>query len=245
MKRIAFLLGIVLLLAGSAAAQVNSTDSLTSAPTAALPLQPAPLANSQLDLAVSPGVSSTPDLVPSSAPADFGLALPSAPVPGEPADPQGVQGVFQYFNWQAYLGYTFVRFYEVPGTEINSNGLNFGAVYYVKDWLGAEGEFVGTYNWQFGACGKFLMGVGGVRVRHSMQHNIEVWAHALAGGAHYSPQTAYGKEGAFGYLLGGGVDLNTRHRRISYTLSLDAAGTTFFGTYQVSPKISAGVVFKF
>jgi hypothetical protein len=50
---------------------------------------------------------------------------------------------------------------------------------------------------------------------------------------------------AFSLELGGGVDLMPRHRRLGYRLQADMVATRFFGTYQYSPKISAGIVFKF
>lgn len=230
-------MGIALLFAGSAAAQVNSGGSL------ALPPQPVPQTNAQLDLAMGVAPASAAALSP--APVGAGLALPVAPEAAEPAEPQTVQGVFQNFYWQAYLGYTYVRFFEVPGTQVNTNGLNFSAVYYFKDWLAADGEFVGTYGTQLGQNANFLMGMGGIRVRHAMEHNMEVWAHVLGGAAHYSPQTAFGKQTSVGYEIGGGLDLNTHRRRLAYRISVDAAGTAFFNTYQLSPKVSAGIVFKF
>jgi hypothetical protein len=241
MKQATFFLAIALLCVSNASAQTNSGGSLSLATEVALPPQPTPVAAAPFDLALPSGVP----VAPRETPFKDGLALPSAPAPGEPAEPQMVQGVFQNFDWQAYVGYTYVRFYEVPGTEVNANGVNFGVVYYVKDWLGVDGEFVGGYDWQFGTCGKFLMGMGGVRVRHAMEHNIEVWAHALVGGATFKPQTAYGNQTSIGYEVGGGIDLNTHRRRLAYRLAVDAAGTAYFNTYQISPKVSAGVVFKF
>jgi hypothetical protein len=241
MKQATFLLGIALLCAGSAAAQSNSAGSLSLAPTASNASQITLPAITPLDLALPSGVPAAPP------PTSFNdaLALPAAPAPSEPAEPQNVQGVFQNFDWQAYVGYTYVRFFEVPGIQVNTNGLNFGVVYYFKDWLGADGEFVGTFGTQYGDNAKFLMGMGGVRVRHAMEHNIEVWAHVLGGASKYRPETAFGKQTSVAYEVGGGVDLNTHRRRLAYRISVDAAGTAFFNTYQVSPKISAGVVFKF
>jgi hypothetical protein len=241
MKQATFFLGLALLFVGSAAAQSNSAGSLSLATEVTPPSQPAPVAIAPFDLALPSGV---PVALPA-APFKDGLAFPAAPTPSEPAEPQMVQGVFQNYDWQAYVGYTYVRFYEVPGIQLNANGVNFGVVYYVKDWLGVDGEFVGGFDWQYGACGKFLMGMGGVRVRHAMEHNIEVWAHALVGGATFKPQTAYGNQTSIGYEVGGGIDLNTHRRRLAYRLAVDAAGTAYFNTYQVSPKVSAGVVFKF
>jgi hypothetical protein len=241
MKQATFFLGLALLFVGSAAAQSNSAASSALALSDAAASQPVPSPIAPLNLPLPSGVYAAP----STAPFHDGLALPAAPVPSEPSEPQMVQGVFQNYDWQAYVGYTYVRFYEVPGIEVNANGVNFGVVYYVKDWLGVDGEFVGGFDWQYGACGKFLMGMGGVRVRHAMEHNVEVWAHALVGGATFKPQTAYGNQTSIGYEVGGGIDLNTHRRRLAYRLALDAAGTAYFNTYQVSPKVSAGIVFKF
>lgn len=241
MKQATFFLGLALLFVGSAAAQSNSAGSASLALADAAASQPVPSPIAPLNLALPAGVSAAP----SEAPSHLDLALPAAPAPSEPAEPQMVQGVFQNYDWQAYVGYTYVRFYEVPGIQLNANGVNFGVVYYVKDWLGVDGEFVGGFDWQYGACGKFLMGMGGVRVRHAMEHNVEVWAHALVGGATFKPQTAFGNQTSIGYEVGGGIDLNTHHRRLAYRLAVDAAGTAYFNTYQLSPKVSAGVVFKF
>jgi hypothetical protein len=164
-----------------------------------------------------------------------------------PADPpQGVYGVFQDFNFQAYAGYTYFRFYEVPNLTDNMNGVNFSAVYYPRGgWLGPDGELIAAFGSQSGVTSKFASGMGGVRLRHSAPRGLEVWVHGLVGGAHFLPQTAYGGLNAFSFEAGGGVDLTPHHRRLGYRLQADMVGTRFFGTYQYSPKISAGVVFKF
>lgn len=161
------------------------------------------------------------------------------------ASPQYVQSVFQEFPWQIYAGYTFVRFYQVPGVQVNTNGLNFGVVYYIRDWVGAEGEFTGTFGSQYGDTAKFLLGMGGLRFRWSAPRGIEVWAHGLIGGSHYLPQTANGAPHALAYELGGGVDISAGRRRWAYRVAVDAVATQYFSTYQFSPKASAGIVFKF
>lgn len=241
MKRAVFLLAGVLLFALNASAQNDPQDSsLFSSPFGESAPQPA---------ATTPAASSfsvpslrTVNLVPEP-PAFNGFAAAS---PAEP--PQVVYGVKPNYDFQAYLGYTFLRFYEVPGTQINTNGFNFGVVYYpeyFKGWIGADGEFVLTLGSQFNERARFLLGMGGARFRWSGPHNIEVWIHGLAGGSHYVPQTSYGNQGAFGFELGGGVDVNTHNSRWAYRVGVDAVGTLYFNTYQFSPKVSAGIVYKF
>jgi len=161
------------------------------------------------------------------------------------APPQVVQNVFQQYNWQAYVGYTYVRFFQTPDVSLNTNGFNFGIVYYMKSWVGADGEFVATFGSQYGDTAKFLLGMGGLRFRWSAPRGLELWAHGLVGGSHYLPQTANGGQGALAYELGGGVDINAHHQRWAYRIAIDAVGTQYFNTYQFSPKASAGIVFKF
>ena len=162
------------------------------------------------------------------------------------AGAQGVQGVFPGYNWQAYIGYTYVRFFEVPNTTVNSNGFNCSMTYFHNGgWFGGDGEFVAAFGSQSNRTSALLLGMGGARVRWSESRRLNLWAHALAGGSHLTPRTPYGSEAALGYELGGGVDLNTHYERLAYRIQADAVGTRYFGTYQFSPKISVGVVYKF
>lgn len=216
-----------------AAAPASNNFSLTANPFTASPV-----------LSSSVVSSSSFDLAPL---ANFGPVASAESSSSEAAEPpQGVYGVRPVFNFEAYAGYTWFRFYEVPGTEVNMNGLNFGIQYYLKPWIGADGEFVLTLGNQYPYQARFLLGLGGVRVRVApLRRNIFVWAHALAGGTHFTPQTAYGKQGAFAYEVGLGADVNLYHARYAIRAGADMIGTTYFGTYQLSPKISAGLVYRF
>jgi hypothetical protein len=242
MRQVVYVIGVVLIFAGSVAAQSNSgnpsiflSTAMPSADGAAMAISPMPFATSSTSTATTSFASTAPWMNMSS------IAI------GEPAGTpqQDVQGVFQNFNWQAYLGYSYVRFWETPGIQVNTNGVNFGVVYYFKDWIGADGEFVGTFGSQYGDTAKFLLGMGGGRLRWSAPRGLELWAHGLVGGSHYLPQTANGGQGALAYEFGGGVDINAGRRRWAYRFSADVVGTRYFNTYQYSPKFSAGIVFKF
>ncbi len=240
MKQTAFLFAAILLLAASAGAQANPDNSLPLAPVA-----------TEATAAIAPGAP--PLFAVNAAPA---LAATSAPGAGASAEPgssstdqqqPGVYGVFQNYNWQATAGYTFFRFYVVPHVTDNMNGLNLGLVYYPGGhWYGADGEFVGAWG-SIPVLGgtKYVQGMGGGRVRWSAPRGLEVWGHVLAGGTHFLPQTSAGNSGAFAYEAGGGVDLNIHQRRIAYRVSANMVGTRYFGTYQYSPDVSVGIVFKF
>jgi len=158
-----------------------------------------------------------------------------------------VQGVYQKYAWQAYVGYTFFRFYESshPTLRENQNGVNWSIVRYWKDWLGLDGEMSATYGTQGGQDSWFLFGGGGPRFRWSGPRGLELWGHALFGGTHFTPQTAFGPQEAFAYEVGGGVDIGGHYKRWAVRLSGDMIGSHYFSTYQFSPKFSAGFVFKF
>jgi hypothetical protein len=179
-----------------------------------------------------------------SAPADS--ARPSSPASSSDPQQAGVQGVFANYNWQAYLGYSFVRFYAAPGITANRNGFNYSMQYFYKaGWFGGDGEFAATFGSYNNYSSKFLMGMGGPRARWSAPRGIELWAHGLVGETHFSPRFAYGSQGAFGYEIGGGIDIDAHHRRLAYRVQADMVGTLFYNTRQYSPKISAGLVYKF
>ncbi len=84
------------MVASGAGAQVNhSSYALASSPLSGTMAAPAPNAQNVF----MPAIFADPAL------------LPASPAP----EPQGIQGVFENYSWQAYAGYTFLRFYEVPG----------------------------------------------------------------------------------------------------------------------------------
>jgi len=239
MKQTAFLFVAIVLLAASAGAQNSSDNSLPLAP-----------ATSEATNAFNP---SSPSLFAM----DAAPSLTAANEPGEAAssafassskDQQqpSVFGVFQNYNWQATAGYTFFRFYVLPHVTSNMNGLNLGMVYYPGGkWIGADGEFVGAWGSVGGRDTKYVQGMGGARFRWALPRGLEVWGHGMVGGAHFLPQTPFGGQATFAYEVGGGVDLNLHQRRFAYRVSANMVGTRYFGTYQYSPNISAGIVFKF
>lgn len=243
MQRTAFLFGAILLFTANAGAQVNLVPSAQSA-------------SSALEVAQTPGITSSPAL-----PQTFALAIspvarpfraPSSAAPNSSAssDPAAQQppvyGVFQVFNWQLYGGYAFVRFYEVPQTVVNLNGFELGMVYYPGGkWIGLEGKLLGGFGSQAGTTAKFVVASGGPRFRWAAPRGMELWAHGLVGGTHFLPQTPFGGQSAFAYEAGGGVDIGAHNRRIAYRLGAGMVGTRYFSTYQYSPVFTVGIVYKY
>ena len=209
MRYVAFLCGLVLILACNARAQVNPANAFLLG-------------------------------APSPAWANAAPAL-SAPDPA----PQGVYGVLQTYNWQAYAGYTFLRFYEIPNVTSDMNGFNFSVVYFPHGGkIGVDGEFAAAFATQAGVNTKYALGMGGARYRLPSTRELGLWIHGLAGGSRFLPQTEFGSTDAFGYEVGGGIDLMPRGKRLGYRVQADMVGTRFFGTHQYSPKISFGLVYN-
>jgi opacity protein-like surface antigen len=178
-----------------------------------------------------------------------GSSQPSADLAADPFSqhqppPQGVYGVFSENERQVSLGYTFVRFYEVPGMTANANGVDLSGQYFLRSWIAADAEILGTFGTVSGVSSHLVMGGVGPRLRWPSSGAIQLWAHGLAGFAYFSPRTPYGSTTAFGYELGGGVDF-APSGRFAYRVEGDALGSQFFSTYQLSPKISAAIVYKF
>jgi len=176
-------------------------------------------------------------------------ALPAAPA-AQPAAAEpsrgGVFGVFEHYTVQVYAGYSFFQFHELSTLTQDSNGFNFGMVYYpAAGRFGGDGEMMVEWGTQGGRNTHFVAGMGGLRCRFGVTRGAEWWIHGLAGHSNFLPQTIYGPQGAFAYEAGGGLDISPRRGHLAYRIQADAVGTNFFGTYQYSPKVSAGIVLKF
>ncbi len=164
---------------------------------------------------------------------------------GSPAPQIGVVNVEPSFSYQAYLGYTFVRVYAFPAREVNRNGLDLSLSYFIKRGLfGFEGAFTGAFGSVANERSDFIFYGGGPRFRVSGPRGLELWAHGLAGGVQFGPRIAGYDQGGVAYEVGGGVDIKAT-QRLAYRLEADMIGTRLYNSSQYSPKISAGIIYKF
>lgn len=231
MKCSAVVLGIALL-----AATVNAQTSFSGSQL------PAALAASTRANLVSDTTQPSPTLWAAAGPAG---AIATAEPMATPGFGPPVLMARPAYTWELYAGYSFFNFYEVPNTTNLENGFDVTADYFPHaGWIGGEGDLQATFGHQLGCTSKFVLASGGLKLRWVGPRGMEFFIHGLAGGAHYFPQTAFGGQNAFGYEAGGGVDV-AHGRRMAFRGEVDAVGTRFFGTYQYSPKVSIGVVFKF
>jgi hypothetical protein len=233
MKYLAFLGAMVLAMAFAAHAQSSSGPSFALG-------TPAPSISAVPAFALAPASAATFAVAdPAPAPAD------PAPAGPEPA-PQGVYGVLQNYNWQAYAGFSHISFYELPNQTGQLNGFNMSIVFYPKGghWA-ADGEFATGFAPQFGITTRLALGLGGVRYRVDIGRGLEIWGHGMVGGAHFYPQTEFGSQDAVAFDIGAGVDVNPHHRRLGFRGAVDWTPTLFFGTHQYNVRESIGVVYRF
>lgn len=159
MRYFSILLGLVLLLSLSAGAQSTTSNSvLLPASYFAVPATPDFAANAP-SISLTPFSAAPANTPPSGFAPSTPLSLSLMPAPAAP--PQDVTSVFENYAWQLYGGYTFLRFYELPGVTPNMNGFNYSVVYYWKDWFGVDGEFAATHATQDNVSSWFLFGGGG------------------------------------------------------------------------------------
>jgi len=170
-------------------------------------------------------------------------ALPKLHHHNSQPPPQGVYGYRPGARMQAYIGYSFLRFYATPGAVANTSGVEGSLAYSLRSWIAAEGEI----NGQFGAQStRVSFAGGGLRVCCIGLETKQIWAHAIVGGAHLIPTPTVGGSQAFGYEAGAGIDMKLHNEwPLVYRVEADVLGTSFFQTYQVSPRVSVGLVFNF
>lgn len=234
MKYMAFLGAVVLALASTAQAQSSSGPSFA-------------LGSPATAMAAAAAAEPMPASASSFAAADPAPADPSAaePAAAEPA-PQGVYGVLQNYDWQAYVGFSHMSFFELPGVTGQLNGFNMAIEFYPHSGhLAADGEFATGFAPQNGVTTRLALGLGGVRYRVDVGRGLEIWGHGMIGGAHFYPQTEFGSQDALAFDLGAGVDLNPHHRRLGFRAQIDWTPTRFFGTHQYNVRESVGVVYRF
>ena len=244
MRHVLFLLGLVLFVTSASYSQSSAANPLLLA--APFTISSTGDVSSVSTSPFSTALSLSPALAASSTGESFAAnPFSNAPAPTPAPDPQYVQGVFVNYNWRAYIGYTFTHFSAQGGISRNQNGFNWGITYYLNTWFGVEGEMFATHDSPNNQSSWFLFGGGGPRFRWEAPRGIEVFAHGLVGYSHLTPQTAFGKQEAFGYELGGGADFPTPWRRVGLRAGADMIGTRYFGNNQFNPKVYGGVVFKF
>ncbi len=126
----------------------------------------------------------------------------SFPAPQPQPRPQAINDDDVQGAWELGLGYTFVRF-QSSLFNVSMNGLNTSVSYYLRDHFAVEGSVTAAFGSQ-SSDAKYVFYGGGVKVSKG-NPKLQPFAHALVGGIHMFPQTAFSNNG-FAFRVGGGVE---------------------------------------
>jgi hypothetical protein len=182
---------------------------------------------------------------------DFALASPApgadpAAIPATPAKPKYVVfGDRDDYRWQLGVGLEYMHF-QSRAFDASMVGLNTTLTYYTNSWFAVEGNIITGFGPDvFGSNSraKIFGGAGGIRIG-GRRARWEPWGHALVGGAHLQPQTAFGGRNSLMAQAGIGVDYRL-HARLSLRAEGDWVYTTYFSENQNNFQAVAGVVFHF
>jgi hypothetical protein len=234
MRYVFSLFAAVILCATISSAQVTGEQSLMAT-------TPSAPAFTQLSLGI-PALASSVNAMPAAVSPVLVPSLSAMPAVAVPPPPP--VEYYPSYAFQAFIGFDFFRFYQIPGVRINLPGVYGSMAYFLTKNLGVEGSVAGGFGNQFGEKARISFTGAGGRFRYPVGYRIEPFVHADFGYAHYVPQTADGKQGAMGIVAGGGVDYRLR-RWISIRGEGNVLYSRFFGANQFSPLIAGGVVFNY
>jgi hypothetical protein len=194
---------------------------------------------------VSVGADSSAPLNSSAGDAAATAAPEAAPAADPAPTPRYIFGDRDDYRWQLGVGFEYFRF-QSNAFDSNMLGLNTTLTYYTNDWFGVEGDVVTVFSPDTVSAnnhGKLFGGAGGFRIG-GRRAKWEPWAHALVGGTHLQPQTAYGSRNAIMAIAGVGVDYRV-HARLSFRGEGDYVYTGYFSQSQSNFQIIGGVVLHF
>jgi Outer membrane protein beta-barrel domain len=141
---------------------------------------------------------------------------------------------------QVFGGYSYMR-YDPSNVDVSLNGWNASAEYQFFHGLGIVGDFAGDYGSPQGLHSSMTTYLFGPQI--AFPARVSPFAHVLFGGAHLSVAGATDNSFAVGY--GAGFDVHVTHNLGVRIIEIDDIYTRFANYNQNSPRISAGITFRF
>jgi hypothetical protein len=164
----------------------------------------------------------------------LGAALPE---PQSRPRPQAINDDDVRGTWEMGLGYTFVRF-RSSLFSASMNGFDSTVSYYLRDHFAVEGDVTAA----FSEDARYLF-YGG-RVKVSKGHpRLQPFAHALVGGIHMFPQTAFSNNG-FALRLGGGAETRLR-QQLWLRVEGDYVRSQLYSSGQNNFQAVAAIIYRF
>lgn len=165
------------------------------------------------------------------------------PSPAAAPEPRFVFGGRDDFRWQVGLGVSVFRFrsslFSATGIGTDSS-----VTYFTNDWFGLEGRVSTSISpsVHLGGHVKVLNYGGGPKVAWRTRR-FEPFVHAIFGGVHVFPQTAFSTNG-FAFQLGGGAGYRF-NPRFSTRIVLDWVPTHMFSQWQNNAQATVQFVLHF
>jgi hypothetical protein len=140
-------------------------------------------------------------------------------------------------TWEMGLGYTFVRF-QSSLFSASMSGLDTTVSYYLRDHFALEGNVANA----FSEDGRYLFYGGGVKVSKG-NPKLQPFAHALLGGIHMFPQTAFSNNG-FAFRLGGGAETRLKNQ-LWLRIEADYVRSQLYSSGQNNFQAVASINYRF
>ena len=170
-------------------------------------------------------------------------ASPGFPAPQPEPRPQWIGDDAVRDTWELGLGYALVGFRSAP-FNATVNGLNTTVSYYFRDHLAVEGSFTSAFGSQSSssATAKYFFYGAGIKFSRG-NRKLQPFVHALLGGVHMFPQTAYGNNG-FAVEVGGGLEKRLM-QRLWLRFEGDYVRSQLYSSGQNNFQAVAGVNYRF
>jgi hypothetical protein len=168
---------------------------------------------------------------------------PAFPAPQPALLPQAIRDAAVKDTWELGLGFTVVGFRSAP-FNATASGLNTTLSYYFRDHLAMEGNFASAFAAQNStrATAKYVFYGAGVKLSWG-DRKLQPFVHALLGGVHMFPQTAFSNNG-LAVELGGGVEKRLI-QRVWLRFEGDYVRSQLYSSSQNNFQAVAGVNYRF
>jgi hypothetical protein len=165
------------------------------------------------------------------------------PAPEAEPPPQAIRDDVVKDTWELGLGYALVGFRSAPFSATLS-GLDSTVSYYFRDHFAVEGRLMSSWETHSSndADAKQLFYGAGIKLDWG-NRKLQPFVHALLGGVHMFPQTAFGKNG-FAVELGGGMQKRLT-QRVWLRFEGDYVHSQLYSSGQNNFQLVAAINYRF
>jgi opacity protein-like surface antigen len=141
-----------------------------------------------------------------------------------------------YPKVEVFTGYSYLR----GDFDANFNGWNVSVAGNVNNWFGVVGDVSGHYLDNGAKLHSFLVGP---KFTHRVNDRVNPYVQTLIGAV--SANADFLDDTAFGWTVGGGLDVKVHKRVAIRVIEANYLLTRFFDQNQHNGRLSAGLVWRF